>query len=66
MTTLLKFEQILGSLNFGGTASEGGEKQCIHRWVAPSHGTEVNMIGIRRLLNRSLGEVGASSLIILV
>ena len=30
--------------------SAGGEQQCIHRQVAPPHGTEVDMMGVDRLL----------------
>ena len=37
--------------NFDGIASEGGGKQqCIHRQVAPPHGTDLDMMGVDRLL----------------
>ena len=53
--------------------SGGGEQQCIHRWVAPPHGTEVDMTGVDKLLQsmieggiRAWNQVEASGLIILV
>ena len=35
--------------------SGGGEQQCIHRQVAPPHGTEVDMMGVDRLLQSMTG-----------
>ena len=50
-----------------------GEQQCTHRWVAPPYGSEVDMIGVDKLLqsmteggDRAGEQVEASSLIILV
>ena len=33
----------------------GEEQQCKHRQVAPPHGTEVDMIGVERLLQSVTG-----------
>ena len=40
---------------FCGTVSDGGEQQCIHRQVVPLGGTEVDMMGVDRLLQLMSG-----------
>ena len=37
------------------TVSEGGKQQCIHRRVTPPPGTEVDMMGVDRLLQSMTG-----------
>ena len=53
--------------------SEGGEQQCVRRQVAPPHGTEVDKMGMDRLLQSMTGgrdrhgeQMEASDLIILI
>ena len=56
---------------FSGTMSEVvAEWQCVHRLVAPPHGSEVDMMGVDRSFTDGGGRAGkqleAPSLIILV
>ena len=45
----------VGSNNFDGTLSEGGEQQCVYGQVAPPHGTEIDTMGVDRLLQSMTG-----------
>ena len=43
-------------IHVGGTLSKGGEQQCAHIRMVPPSGTEVNMMGVDRLLQLITGE----------
>ena len=42
--------------NVGGTVSDGGEQQCVHRLMVPPGGTEVDIMGVDRLLQSMTGQ----------
>ena len=42
--------------------SEGWEQQCVHRQVVPESGTEIDMMGVDRLLQSMTGEGGRAGI----